>query len=227
MKIKESEIKILLIVLGIGAAIASHMLVRQPTEEAIVILESQIAAATTEKARLKEIEARLDVILLETEENQKIVEYELMKYPEDILTETFIMYTDTMEHDLDLVVDGVNITVPSLLQKMEITRRVEEADVDMTVAGYLTTLSFGMNFTYSQLKSFIEYVHSESYRTVVNNISIAYNASTGHLSGSTVIYKYFITTPSYVYEPTEIPMVPTGNDNPFGTLTGGQAVPER
>lgn len=227
MKIKESELKILLIALGVMAAIASHMLVRQPTEEAILILETEIAAATTEKARLKEIEAQLDVILLETEENQKIVEYELMKYPEDVLVESFFMYADGLENNLEFVLNGVNVTVPSMIQKMDITRKVEEADVPMTVAGYLTTLSFGTDVTYSQLKSFIEYVHSESYRTVLNNISIAYNAGTGQLTISTIVYKYFITTPSYVYEPTDIPMIPTGNDNPFGTLTGGQAVPER
>lgn len=226
-KQKEKEIKIALIALGIMAAIASHMLVRQPTEEAILLLEVDLEAANTEKARLMEIEARFDVILLETEEYQKIVEYELEKYPEDVLTESFIMYANGLEENLEIALNSVSITVPSMLQKMEITRRIEETDVPMTVAGYMSSLNFGMSMTYPQLKSFVEYVHAESYRTVLNNVTIAYDGSTGHLAGTAIVYKYFITTPSYVFESPEIPLVPTGNDNPFGTLESGQALPER
>lgn len=226
MKIKSKDIKMLLLAVGFVAAILSHVLVHQPCEDRILILEGEVETLSVERDRLKEIELIKDVLLLETEESQIIVENELMKYPEDILPETFTMYADNLRHDLAIEIDGVNISVPSLLSRMDIIRLIDDDDQEIPIASYLTTLSFGMTFSYAQLKSFIEYVRSDEYRTVLNTVNISYDASTGQLSGNAIIYKYFIVTPSYVFEPAEIPLVATGNNNPFGTLVSGQAIPE-
>lgn len=223
---KPNELKMLIIVIGVLAAIASHFLVHDPLTIEMEALAIEIEAAEAEKARLKAVEAQKDVLMLETEENRKIVENELSKYPEDILPETFMMYAQDLEDDLIMTLSGVNIAPPTLLSKMDIMRYIDGNNVETPIAAYMTTLGFSWNFSYNELKSFIEYVHADDYRTVINNVSVAYNAGTGHLSGSTVIYKYFITTPSYVYVPPEIPPIATGNDNPFGTLAEGQQLPQ-
>lgn len=223
MKLKQNDVKMLLILIGVLAAVCSHMLVRTPLEEEMLILEGEVAAAQEEKQRLKEIEAVKDVLYLEIEENVLIVENELMKYPEDVLTETYIMYAENMRNSLGISLNSVDISVPSLINQTSIMRRIDQADVEIPIASYLTTLSFGWQFTYAQLKSFVEYVHSDAHRTVLNTVNVSFDASTGDLTGSAIIYKYFIATPSYVFEPTDIPMIATGNSDPFGT---GQAVPE-
>lgn len=222
----ENDLKVLLVAAGFLAALASHFLVHDPLTLEMEGLQVEIDAQTAEKMRLKEIELQKDVLLLETEENRIIVENELQKYPEDVLPETYFMYADNLRNDLEVTIDGVNISNPTLMNKLTIMRWIEEQNVEVPVASYLTTLSFGWQFSYDQLKSFIEYVHSDQYRTVVNTVNVSYNAATGHLTGNTVIYKYFITTPSYVYEPADIPLVDKGNDNPFGTLASGQAPPQ-
>lgn len=223
MKMKENDIKTLLLVIGIMSAISAHMFVRTPLEEEMVALDVLIVAETEERDRLKEIELIKDVLLLETEENRLIIENELKKYPEDVLTETYVMYADNMRNNLGISLTSVDISAPTLIKQVMIMRNINESDVEIPIASYLTTLSFGWEFTYAQLKSFIEYVRSDPQRTVVNAVNISYNSATGDLSGSAIIYKYFIATPSYVFVPTEIPMIPTGNNDPFGT---GQAVPE-
>ncbi len=226
-KLKPNEIKAILIVLGVLAAVLSHVVVRQPLEEAMVALQVQIDTQTAEKARLKEVEARKDIMLLENEESRIIVENEMLKYPEDVLTEAFVMYADDMVNNLGVTLDAVNISEPALLSTMDIMRYINEEDKSMKVASYLTTLGFGWQFNYAQLKSFIEYVHSAQHRTVVNSVNIAYDAATGQLIGNAIINKYFIATPNYIFAPPDIPLGPTGNNNPFGTLASGQAVPER
>lgn len=217
-KVDEGQIKMLLLALGALACIASHFMVHEPTEEQILLVDAEIATQTAEKERLLVIKAKEEVLRLETEESRIIVENELSKYPEDILTETYMMYADGIEKDLDFILDSVNVSVPSLMSKMDIIRHIDGDDVEIPIAAYLTTLAFGWDFTYAQLKSFIEYVRADEYRTVVNNINFAYNATTGQLTGSTVIYKYFIATPGYIFQPADIPMGATGTNNPFGTL---------
>lgn len=217
-KVKENDIKVLLLALGVAAVACSHTMVNEPLTLEIEQLNSSITAQTAEKERLIKVKAEEDIMRLEIDDNQKIIENELLKYPGDILIEDYIMYADTLRNQLDIELMGVAISNPSQLQKLDITRRVAEEDKEMSIASFLTTLSFSWEFSYEGLKSFIEYVHADKERTVVNNVSIAYNAGTGMLSGGTVINKYFIATPDYVYTPPDLPLTQTGNDNPFGTI---------
>lgn len=219
MKVKQNDIKMLLLALGVMAALCSHFLVHEPLTEQMVALQSEIDAALTEKTRLTEVEANMPVLLSEIEANTIIVENEFQKYPEDVLTETFIMYADNLRNQLDITILDVTITAPTMITKAEIMRKVEETDVVTPIASYITTLSFQWELSYSQLKSFIEYVHAERERTVLHSITIAYDASTGKLTGASVINKYFIATPNYLYVPPDIPLGPTGTDDPFGTVT--------
>lgn len=224
MKVKQNDIKLLLFVLGIMAMVCAHMLVYQPKNEDMELrLVPAIAEQETERARLKQVEAELPVMMERIEANKIIIENELQKYPEDVLTESYMMYAEDLRNQLDVTISGVNISVPSLLSQIDIKRSVNEVDTDAPIASYLTTLSFSWEFSYAQLKSFIEYVHADRERTVVNNLSIAYNAATGQLTGNSVINKYFIVTPNYRFEDVapDIPLVETGLDNPFGTVTSG------
>ncbi len=223
MKMKENDIKMLLLAIGFLCAIGSHMGIRTPTEEAMIPIAVAIEEEQAEKERLKQIKAKVDVLLLEIEENALIVEHELQKYPEDVLTETYVMYADNMRNNLGISLTSIDISWPSLLSKMTIMRRIDDKNVEIPIASYLTTLSISWDFTYQQLKSFIEYVHADNHRTVVNTVNVAFNGNTGDLTGTAIIYKYFIATPSYVFEPADIPMTSTGNNNPFAT---GQASPE-
>lgn len=217
-KVKENDLKVMLLALGVMAIACSHTLVNEPLTLEIEQLDAEIAAQTAERERLKGVQIREEVMLLEIDDNQKIIENELLKYPGDILIEDYIMYADTLRTQLDIELNGVSISNPSQLQKLNITRKVGEEDKEMAIASFLTTLSFSWEFSYEGLKSFIDYVHSDKERTVVNNVSVSYNAGTGLLTGATVINKYFIATPDYVYTPPDMPLTPTGNDNPFGTV---------
>lgn len=220
-KIKENDIKLILFLLGFAAMGCSHMLVYQPLQEDIELrLTDEIAAQTAEKERLNAVGLRLPVLMEETEANQIIVENELLKYPEDVLPETFMYYADNLRDQLDVTISAVTVSESALINKIDILRREGENDVSTPIAQYLTTLSFAWEFSYPQLKSFIEYVHADRERTVVNNLSISYNAGTGQLTGNTLINKYFIATPSYVYEAPDLPLVDSGTDNPFGTMMG-------
>lgn len=222
MKMTAKDIVSALMAFGVLAVIGSHFLVNKPTNEEIVLLEAEVVTQTAERDRLKGVEARLEIMVDEIEANKKIIENELTKYPEEILTESFVMYAENMRNSLEISIDSANITAPSLLNTMELVRSIEDQDVNMTVASYLSTLSFGFKFSYAQLKSFLDYVHAERERTVVNALNFAYDGSNGQLSGTAVIHKYQIATPNYEYEPEEdIPMGSLGTDNPFGTILGG------
>ncbi len=222
MKMTAKDIISALMAFGVLAIMGSHFGINKPTNEKIELLKVEVETQTAERDRLKMVEGRLEIMVDEIEANKKIIENELTKYPEEVLTETFVMYTENMRNALGISLDSANITAPALINTMDLIRNIDDVDVNMTVASYLSTLSFGFKFSYPQLKSFVDYVHSERERTVLNTVNIAYDGSNGQLSGTAVIHKYLIATPNYQYEPEEdIPMGSLGTDNPFGTVLGG------
>lgn len=216
-KLTGKEISTLLLVFGVGAVVASHMMVYTPNMDEVELLEVQIATQQTEVTRLKDLEAQLPVMEEEISNSQIIVENEMKKYPEEVLVEGFVMFAEDMRNDLEVDIYSVAIAAPTLLSQLEIIRSNENGSVVMPMATYRTSLTMPCDFTYSQLKTMVQYIHSGSYRTVLNSISFAYNASTAQLSGSVDVNKYFVATPNYQYVPTVIPLVPVGTNNPFGT----------
>lgn len=220
-KVKEGDIKLMLLVTGALAIAASHYMVHDPLSIEIEALEKEIATEQAEKDRLTIVEQQKPILEAETVEYRVIVENEMLKYPEDVLTETYMMYADTMRNQLGISISGVTIGAPAQISVNDIMRHISSEDVEQTIASYRTTLSFAWEFSYPQLKSFIDYVHADRERTVIETLAISYNGSTGQLIGNTVINKYFIATPEYVYIPADIPIGATGTDNPFGTLLEG------
>lgn len=215
---KQNDIKMLLFLMGVLSCIVSHFVVRDPLVIEMETLASKIETQTVERDRLKVALAELPRLYEEIEQFQIIVENEMLKYPEDILLEGYIMYALGFREDMEVELNGLAFSTPAQVSKMDIMRRIKEEDVLQPVATYRTTMSFSMDFTYDKLKSYIEYIAADPDRTVVESISIAYNAATGHLTGSTVINKYFIATPNYTYVIPDIPLMEYGNANPFGTI---------
>lgn len=215
---KPNDVKMLLFAMGIMALITAHLLVRDPKVEAMEALQVKIDAANAEKARLQEIGLRVPILVEEIEMFQVIVENEMLKYPDDVLTETFYMYSENLKNELDVTLAGITVSPPVVLDQMEIMRYINETDVLSPIASYKTSLSFTWEFDYDQLKAFISYVHGEQERTAVESLSVGYNAATGQLAGSAVINKYYIASDQYVYTPPDIPLGDIGTTNPFGTL---------
>ncbi len=220
-KMTNKEISSLLLVLGVLAVVAAHMLVHTPNMDQVELLEIDIANQETEVARLRELEAQKPVMEEEIEKSKVIIESEMTKYPEEVLVEGFVMFAQNMKDTLEMDIQSVNIAAPTLLSQIEIMREQDGTNILMPMATYLTSLSMNCEFTYAQLKSMVEYVHDDAYRTVLNSVNISYNAATAQLMGDMNVNKYFVATPDYYYTPVVIPLVPTGNTNPFGTAIRG------
>lgn len=219
-KISNKEISTLLLVFGALAVIAAHLVVYSPKMDEVELLNVEIATKETEVARLKELEAQLPVMQEEIENSHIIIENEMKKYPEEVLTESYVMFAEEIRDTLEVDLLDVGISEATLLSQLQIMRRTGEVNALTPMATYLTSLTMNCLYSYSQLKSMVEFIHGGDHRTVLNSVSIAYDSTTAQLAGTVVVDKYFVATPDYQYVPTVIPLVPTGNTNPFGTARG-------
>ncbi|MFI3250075.1 MAG: hypothetical protein R3Y07_03845 [Eubacteriales bacterium] len=186
-------------------------------------MQAEIEVEKTEIARLKEHEAQLDVYLSSTEENRILVDSIMEAYPQEVRSEDLIMFANNMQTDVGIDVLSLEVVQGKSTNKFSVTRFIDDVDVVIPVSAYTTTVNLTANFTYAQLKSMIDYSHSEPYRTVVNSVTVAYDSTTGQLTGKMAVNKYFLATSEYVYDPTIIPSVDIGTVNPFGTILDGSS----
>lgn len=80
--------------------------------------------------------------------------------------------------------------------------------------------------TYSGLKNMINYLFSQNDKMNINNLTVAFDASTGNLAGNMGMNQFFMMGTDKQYEPVRIPTVPKGVSDVFHTVEGAGLTPE-
>lgn len=185
-----------------------------------------------------------DITVLLNEVNDKKQEI-IDSYPVYIAKEDNFMFVEKMENTLDIKVSALNISdnicfYNTILPEVSPDRDSENindgssnevndednCDEDKSstessnMKGIVNTI--GMNFitTYDGLKKLSEYIRKHPEPTVIDNVSISYDSSTGALAGNLTLKRFALTGTGKEYKSAVIEGIDIGTDNIFGTDSG-------
>ena len=219
MNVSKHDQKFILVILGLIVFLAAYFGVcktfnekKSGVESQIVLLNSQLrelqgyaASQTTYQDGISKIETDIDV--------------ELAKYPNDVRSEDMIMYVTELEEKGGITVSNISLASPEVISKFSVPQKSDNSSTFAPVAAVRTGLTINCELNYQQFKKLMDYIYASPKKSGVSNVTISYDPTTGKLLGVITIDKYFLASAYYTYIQTDIPSVPKGITDPFGTMT--------
>lgn len=221
---KKKDLELLLAVLGILMVFASYWFAYRN-------FEAKAAEIETENEDLQATVDRLE--LLEAKRPDYLASIELMKSTDAEIINSFapgldredqIMYLYNME-----LVDANEVRVPvvNMSSAQEVpysgTTTTEEGYelVDDGIRMYRLESSLNLITTNNGLKHVLDYIYDMDNRKAISNINLLVS-NDGYLTGSMQLNFYYLSGTDVPYVAPNIQGVPTGTDNFFGVLNGGE-----
>lgn len=255
MSVSKRDILILVGFVGVLAAVLSYLLVYKPTNEKIVNITAENEALDTKVRDLQRLMENKDTYEQQTaamlQEIQTVYQY----FPVDVREEDSIMlginqillspmemysisiklnemvdFSDKIEENTDHTYEIDEI---EQLEDQEGTQDAPEAEVATGADGeplpytlFNRQATYNYTVTYDGLKRSIKNLCMQSNRTGIEMVTVAFDAETGLLNGSTVVNMYSVPGQSdKEYVQPDFSSVLLGTDNPFGTINIVTEVP--
>lgn len=239
MKISSRDKKILIVFIGMIAAVLSYFLVFNPTLEDNEKLEAENARLNTRLADLRSKAAREEEYRSETERMNLEVEQILSDFPSYLQTENGIMDVVEIENKTGAQVPSVTIADPVLI---EISATAEasadnaaasatdtaadsaDAQTEVTASAasqyYLYDVNTNLSYTstYAGMKQIIDLIAKDEDKRSVSTFSATFDNTTGEITGAVSYESYFIFGQDKDYEPADIPSINHGTENIFGSV---------
>jgi len=222
---KDSDKKILLVLLAIGLLVASFMLVFKPQKEQVDAIEAENSQLQVRLNDLIEKEAHKDELLAEIEQYKKDFAAELVNYPADLNQETTVMFMKGVEQALDFV--NNSFSMPRETAFYTITSDVPSGDGLETESASVaqdpyvaTKTAYGVSYkgSYEGLKNYLKYIADYKYRMAVSSVSIAYNQNAeqpiDECAGTILLEAFAVDGPDRVADTVNV-SVEEGVDNIF------------
>ena len=238
MKVKKSEIQLLIAVLGVLLAVVTYFLVYAKFNDMSETIETQNASLRSQVSTLEVLEQRKSYIT--GFEN---------RFPADILPEDSIMMVKTLEDytrtDVANIAFGTEAEVPYAAETAAATDGTAAAtdgtaaasdatatadttvtDSPVTTEGtayadthmYEVPLSISIECTYDDFKGLVRYIYNLQERKSIQGVNISYNEAVGMLSGNMTLNTYYLLGTDKVYSEPDIPAMGMGVDTLFGNV---------
>ena len=219
MKVTKRDIGLLILLVGVLAAILSYNFLYQKNVGKAEAEKAVLQGLKDTQAGLKELEDNLPFYEAEIERmgcyaaefNTIAIDDGIVAhYPADILPENEIMYAVDMEDNNEIYFGNLGYGSPSM-----IVTGVEE---QTGVAGYGIVMSLNYQGSYDGLKEVILYNNAQDKRMVFDSLTAAYDSTTGMLTGNMTLSQYYMTGTENIYAEPYVPAMDLGTDNIFGTM---------
>lgn len=246
-KVKKSDINLLIMLIGVLLAVGAYFLVYTSFVNKKAELEGQNAALETEVAELQKLADNKEFYMAETTRMNDEMVAVMGKYPSDVRTEDEVMYTVELENVYSIWVNALQVEGKQMVQVAAAAPAeqapenqdavTEEAPVEDTTTdgtqdevvatgGYQDTVflynsPFSINFkvTYRSMKDIVAAIVTSDERMNITNLSLAYDADTGCLSGSMNANMFTLSGTETVYEELNVPGVSLGTADFFQSGT--------
>jgi hypothetical protein len=220
-----ASIKALLVILGIGAIVASIFLVVKPKNETCKQLQSEIIELQARYDDLCEKEKHKDEYIAETEEFNRQFDEELINYPADLNQETTVMFLKGVEENVIFRNNTVSLPRPATYYVLG----GEDAADDEDSAGQYVVETEQYNVSYSGsyegFQDYIDYIETYKYRMNVSAITVAYNSEAtdpiDECAGTVTVNAYSISGPDRTPDKPVISDVKEGKPVIFEDESGG------
>lgn len=228
---KQSDAKILLVLLAIGLIVASIFLVAKPKNDSIKALNSEISELQARYDDLCAKEAQKDQFIAETKEFNEQFAAEVAKYAPDLNQENTLMFLKGVEESHEF--QNVTASLPrpttyyvlgqgAVAEGAAVSEDAEEAAKQYQVLSDAYSIAY--RGSYEDLKKYLDYIANYKYRMCISQISIAYASDAeqplDECTGSLTLNEYAVTGPDRVADVPTID-VKEGKEIIFEDVNGG------
>ncbi len=242
MKVKKSEIQLLIAVIGILIAVCTYFLVYTKYNDLSDTLENQNMTLSSQVSTLETLDQHKEEYIAATDKMRNYITSFENRYPADILPEDSIMMIKTLEDATRTTVASIAFgtdseVVYAAAQTANATATEDTAATEGTsdatqTSGPITTeaatyadthmyevpLSISIECTYNDFKGLVRYIYNLQERKSIHGVSIGYNAENGMLSGSMNLSSYYLQGTDKIYTQPNINGVGLGVDTIFGNM---------
>lgn len=237
MKIKKTDINLLIMLLGVLIAVAAYFLVFTAYNDKTAALESDNAVLQEEVDGLQELADHKQEYIDETARMNTEITDTMARFPAGVLPEDVLMYAYTLENTQSVYFESIAIDNASLVtvatdnaatgdavESTEVTEEtgdtvVASAGMQDTVFLYSTPVTYGFKTTYRSIKEIMEGIVMGQDRMNLQDITISFDGSTGCLQGSMATNIYTMEGTGKYYELLDIPGIQLGVDDLFKSGT--------
>lgn len=228
---KQSDAKILLVLLAIGLIVASIFLVAKPKNDSIKALQTEISDLQARYDDLCAKEAQKDQFIAETKEFNEQFAAEVAKYAPDLNQENTLMFLKGVEEAHEF--QNVTASLPrptnyyvlgqgSVADGATVAEDAEEAAKQYQVLSDAYSITY--RGSYDDLKKYLDYIANYKYRMCISQITIAYAADAekplDECAGTLTLNEYAVTGPDRVADVPTID-VKEGKEVIFEDINGG------
>ncbi|MDY3274993.1 MAG: hypothetical protein SOX33_04255 [Agathobacter sp.] len=247
-KTNSTEKKLLIILLGVIIFVACYFLGFQKLQAEADALEIENVALEGKVAELKIKIEKQEEYEKETAKMQEELRMFFNEFPVYVQVEDGIMDVIDLEVDADTFISSltfgesvaVDVTTPTTENAATVAEDTADADsateapatdasttetAETSTGGaasrytlYETPMDIVYETTYDGAKELIQNIVSSGDKKSITGLVLTFDSSTGILSGTTTYANWFISGQDKTYDGANIPNVPTGTDNIFGTI---------
>ena len=224
MKISRKDIKLLLYAGGILFLVAVYFVFYRNIDQKSNELEGRIRILEQEKNQLEALNDKKAEYKEETENMQREIDVILAGFPADVKEENAIVYANQLENLSGMEISGINIGSKNLLHSTGENAESEEngdtATADQLPSLYLYGMPVNYSFTveYSSFKKAAALIAENEEKRNMETITLSFDEESGKIVGTAAVNMYFIMGSNSVYQEPEIPPIPQGIDDIFGTV---------
>jgi len=242
MKVKKSEIQLLIAVIGVLIAVCTYFLVYSSFNEKSDALEAQNVTLSSQVATLEILDQRKADYIEATGKMQSYITNFENRFPADILPEDSIMMVKTLEDYTRTEVANIAFgSEAEVVYTPAADAATTTADTTATDAAATTTtastspvstdgtayadthmyevpLSISISCTYDDFKGLVRYIYNQQERESIQGVSISYNETDGMLTGNMTMNTYYLLGTDKVYSSPYIPDMQMGVDTIFGNV---------
>lgn len=188
--------KIMLVALGLIIFLACYMFVymdfsakTDAVTKEVGELQTKVSTLSAYSAAMKKNSGAIET--MRTDMNTALTRYYTSEKPED-----FILLANDMETKLGLSVDTISFTTPKpfyLLSGVKDGKTPKDPVTPLQLTCYNVSSTMGAKMKYSQMKQALDFIKEQKDVTRLQSLVLNYEATTGDITGTFVIDKFYIT----------------------------------
>ena len=230
MKLKKSDINILLIALGLAIAAIAYFFVFTKLNEKTDAMKANNASLQQEVDRLQELANNKQKFLDDTATMQDEIENIKAQFAAAYKPEDEVLYVRELEKSFDASAKTVNMPGTSPMEVAQAAADqtaaapAAEESVDATaqtaapeILLYQTPVTINFVASYNSIKDIVKRLNTDEMRKSVETLSLAFDSETGDLTGTMLFNMYSLTGTDVTYTTPEIPGITFGTNNIFNS----------
>lgn len=241
MKLKKTDINLLIMLAGILIAVAAYFFVYTSYTEKTAALEGENAVLATEVDELQKLADNKQMYIDETAKMNQEITDTIARFPAGVMPEDILMYAYTLENTEPVYFTSIGIDSTQMVpvateapvqdavveEGAEVTEETAEAapaegdavvatgGMQDTVFLYNTPVTYGFKSTYKSIKDIMNGMVQGQDRMNLTSVSLSYDGETGCINGTLASNIYTMDGTGKYYELLDIPGIQIGVDDLF------------